>query len=87
MDKESIRVRYESFFGKDFMPLIRQEQAQAAAERNAYAAEFTAFHLGQIDKKLGRLIELMEAQQGLAPDGAKTVPIGTAAVPRSPDAS
>ena len=29
----------------------------------AYAAEFAAFQLGQIDKKLGRLIELMEKQQ------------------------
>ncbi len=31
----------------------------------AYAAEFAAFQLGQIDKKLGRLIELMEAQRHL----------------------
>jgi hypothetical protein len=31
----------------------------------AYAAEFAAFQLGQIDKKLGRLIELMEAQPRL----------------------
>ena len=29
----------------------------------AYAAEFAAFQLGQIDKKLGRLIELMEQQR------------------------
>jgi hypothetical protein len=45
------------------MPLIRHEQTQGAEERIAYANEFAAFQLGQIDKKLGRLIELMEAQQ------------------------
>ena len=32
-----------------------------SAERIAY--EFGAFQLGQIDKKLGRLIELMERAQ------------------------
>jgi hypothetical protein len=63
MANETLRTRYDTFFGTDFMPLIRQEQAQGAQERIAYAAEFAAFQLGQIDKKLGRLIELMEGQQ------------------------
>ena len=63
---DAIRTRYESFFGQDFMPLIRHEQTQGAEQRVAYAAEFGAFHLGQIDKKLGRLIELMEAQAARA---------------------
>ena len=58
----AIRTRYETFFGEDFMPLIRHEQTQGAEQRVAYAAEFAAFQLGQIDKKLGRLIALMEAQ-------------------------
>jgi len=58
----AIRTRYETFFGEDFMPLIRHEQTQGAEQRAAYAAEFAAFQLGQIDKKLGRLIALMEAQ-------------------------
>jgi hypothetical protein len=61
--QDKIRTRYDDFFGKDFMPLIRHEQTQGAEERIAYANEFAAFQLGQIDKKLGRLIELMEAQQ------------------------
>jgi hypothetical protein len=56
----AIRGRYETFFQTDFMPLIRHEQAQGAEERSAYADEFAAYHLGQIDKKLGRLIELLE---------------------------
>ena len=62
-NNNKIRTRYDDFFGKDFMPLIRHEQTQGAEERIAYANEFAAFQLGQIDKKLGRLIELMEAQQ------------------------
>ena len=54
------RGRYETFFQTDFMPLIRHEQTQGAEERSAYADEFAAYHLGQIDKKLARLIELLE---------------------------
>lgn len=60
---DKVRTRYDDFFGKAFMPLIRHEQTQGAEERIAYANEFAAFQLGQIDKKLGRLIEPMEAQQ------------------------
>jgi hypothetical protein len=56
-------MRYDAFFNADFTPLIRQDQIQGAQERIAYAAEFAAFQLGQIDKKLGQLIELMEKQQ------------------------
>ena len=63
MANDAVRARYDAFFGVDFMPLIRHEQTQGAEERIAYAGEFAAFQLGQIDKKLGRLIELMEAQQ------------------------
>jgi len=60
MANDAIRSRYDTFFGTDFMPLIRHEQTQGAEERIAYATEFAAFQLGQIEKKLGRLIELME---------------------------
>jgi len=63
MANDTIRMRYDAFFGTDFTPLIRQDQMQGAQERIAYAAEFGAFQLGQIDKKLGQLIELMEKQQ------------------------
>jgi hypothetical protein len=62
MADDVMRSRYDTFFGTDFMPLIRHDQTQGAPERVAYAAEFAAHHLGQIDKKLGRLIELMEAR-------------------------
>jgi hypothetical protein len=60
MSADPIRGRYATFFETDFMPLIRHEQTQGAEERSAYADEFAAFHLGQINKKLGRLIELLE---------------------------
>lgn len=63
MTHDAVRARYEAFFGEDFMPLIRHEQTQGSEARIAYAAEFAAFQLGQIDKKLGRLIELMEEQR------------------------
>ncbi len=63
MAHDAIRAQYDEFFGKDFMPLIRHEQTQGSEARMAYATEFAAFQLGQIDKKLGRLIELMEEQR------------------------
>jgi hypothetical protein len=60
MSDKDISDRYNSFFGAEFMPLIRHEQTQGAPERNAYANEYAAHHLGQINRKLGRLIELLE---------------------------
>ena len=63
MANDAIRMQYEKFFGTDFMPLIRHEQTQGADARMAYASEFAAFQLGQIDKKLGRLVELLEQRE------------------------
>jgi hypothetical protein len=60
MSDKEIAGRYHAFFDADFMPLIRMDQTQGAPERSAYANEYTAFHLGQINQKLGRLIELFE---------------------------
>jgi hypothetical protein len=59
-DTDAIRGRYRTFFDSAFMPNIRHEQMPGADERVAYAAEFAAHQLGQIDDKLGRLIEIME---------------------------
>jgi hypothetical protein len=56
----SIRDRYQMLFTKAFTPNIRYEQMPAADERGAYAVEYAAYRLGQIDEKLGRLIEIME---------------------------
>jgi hypothetical protein len=57
---DAIRERYRAFFGNEFMPHIRHEQMPGAEDRMAYAAEFAAHQLGQINEKLGRLVELME---------------------------
>jgi hypothetical protein len=59
----AIRDRYRTFFDSAFMPNIRHEQMSGADERVAYAAEFAAHQLGQIDDKLGRLIEIMERRR------------------------
>ena len=64
---DAIRDRYRTFFDSAFMPNIRHEQMSGADERVAYAAEFAAHQLGQIDDKLGRLIEIMERGAARSP--------------------
>ena len=56
---DAIRNRYQTLFASPFAPNVRYEQMPGADERIAYAAEFAAHRLGQIDDKLGRLIEIM----------------------------
>jgi hypothetical protein len=56
---EAIRDRYRTSFANEFAPNVRYGQMPGADERIAYAAEFAAYRLGQIDEKLGRLIEIM----------------------------
>ena len=57
---DAMRDRYRTVFANAFAPQFRYEQMPGADERTAYAAEFAAYRLGQIDDKLGRLIEIME---------------------------
>jgi hypothetical protein len=57
---DSIRDRYRLLFANTFAPNVRHEQMPGSDERTAYAAEFAAYRLGQIDEKLGRLIEIMD---------------------------
>ena len=57
---DAVRDRYRTSFASAFAPQFRYEQMPGAEERAAYAAEFAAYRLGQIDEKLGRLIEIME---------------------------
>jgi hypothetical protein len=45
----AIQPRYVAFFETDFMPLIRQEQS-----------EYAAHQPGEIDKKRGRQIDMIE---------------------------
>jgi hypothetical protein len=56
---DEIRDRYRTLFAGPFAPSIRYEQMPGVDQRVAYAVEFAAFRLGQIDEKLGRLIEIM----------------------------
>jgi hypothetical protein len=60
----AIRDRYRTLFASAFAPNVRYEQMPGADERIAFATEFAAFRLGQIDDKLGRLIEIMERGAG-----------------------
>jgi len=56
---DAMRNRYRTLFANAFVPQFRYEQMPGAEERTAYAAEFAAYRLGQIDEKLERLIEIM----------------------------
>jgi len=65
---DAVRERYRTLFANTFAPQFRYEQMPSADERTAYAAEFVAYRLGQIDDKLGRLIGIVErgAEQPLS---------------------
>jgi hypothetical protein len=56
----AIRDRYQTLFANTFTPNVRYEQMPGSEERTAFAAEYAAYRLGQIDEKLGCLIEIME---------------------------
>ena len=55
--KERIRAAMET----DFLPEPSPDTLTQVDRRMANAAEYVAYHLGQIDKKLDRLIVLLEA--------------------------
>jgi hypothetical protein len=63
----TIRDRYQTLFANTFTPNIRYEQMPGADERSAYAMEYAAYRLGQIDEKLGRLVEIMERETARSP--------------------
>jgi hypothetical protein len=55
---DATRERDRLSFASAFVPQFRFEQMPGAEERTAYAAEFAAYRLGQIDEKLRRLIDI-----------------------------
>lgn len=57
--QEGVRARMEA----DFLPEPSPDTLSQVDRRMANAAEYIAFHLGQIDKKLDRLIDLLETSQ------------------------
>jgi hypothetical protein len=54
--KERIRAAMEA----DFLPEPSPDTLTQVDRRMANAAEYIAYHLGQIDRKLDRLIALLE---------------------------
>jgi hypothetical protein len=60
MDREATRDRLRADMEADFLPEPSPDTLSQVDRRMANAAEYVAYHLGQIDKKLDRLIALLE---------------------------
>lgn len=58
------RDRVKASMEDDFLPEPSPDTLSQVDRRMANAAEYVAYHLGQIDKKLDRLITLLEASAG-----------------------
>lgn len=52
--------RLEAHMKGDFLPVQPRTGGADAAYRSTHALEYMAYHLGQIDRKLERLIGLLE---------------------------
>jgi hypothetical protein len=57
VNKDSLKANMEA----DFLPDPSPDTLSQVDRRMANAAEYIAYHMGQIDKKLDRLITLLEA--------------------------
>jgi hypothetical protein len=61
MDRDALRQRMRADMESDFLPEASPDTLSQADRRMVNAAEYIAYHLGQMDKKLDRLIVLLEA--------------------------
>jgi len=61
MDLDATRQRTKAHMETDFLPEACPDTLSQADRRMVNAAEYIAYHLGQMDKKLDRLIVLLEA--------------------------
>jgi hypothetical protein len=61
MDRDESKDRIRAVMEADFLPDPSPDTLSQVDRRMANAAEYVAYHLGQIDKKLDRLITLLEA--------------------------
>jgi len=61
MDRAAIKDRVRADMEAEFLPDPSPDTLSQVDRRMANAAEYMAYHLGQIDKKLDRLITLLEA--------------------------
>ena len=73
MDREALKDRIRADMQADFLPDPSPDTLSQVDRRMANAAEYVAYHLGQIDKKLDRLITLLEAsaQRGGQPSSSQ----------------
>jgi hypothetical protein len=60
MDDETARDKIRANMEADFIPKPSPDTLSQVDRRMVNAAEYVAYHLGQIDKKLDRLIVLLE---------------------------
>jgi hypothetical protein len=61
MDPQAGQERLRATMEADFLPEPSPDTLSQLDRRMANAAEYIAYHLGRIDKKLDRLIVLLEA--------------------------
>jgi len=61
MDRDATRQRTKADMETDFLPEAAPDTLSQADKRMVNAAEYIAYHLGQMDKKLDRLMWLLEA--------------------------
>ncbi len=60
MDRDATRERTRAGMEAEFLPEPSPDTLTQVDRRMANAAEYIAYHLGQIDNKLDRLIALLE---------------------------
>jgi hypothetical protein len=63
MDQESVASRLRAAMEEDFLPLPSPDTLSQGDRRMVNAAEYIAYHLGRIDKKLDRLIDILDASR------------------------
>ncbi len=63
-----LNERRKAFYENDFNPPYAPETTPPPEARQALAAEYAAFQLGQINRKLDRLIAAFERLAGSQPD-------------------
>jgi hypothetical protein len=61
MDREAIKARIGTEMEAEFLPEPSPDTLSQGDRRMTNAAEYIAYHLGQIDKKLDRLITLLKS--------------------------
>lgn len=61
---EDLKDIVRQHMNSDFLPEPSPDTLGQVDRRMTTAAEYMAFHLGQIDMKLGRLIALLETRSG-----------------------